>query len=37
LNAIGSATPTLMSVAGNASRSVVQIVGQRLSVVKKCV
>ena len=36
LNAIGSARPTLISVAGSASRSVVQIVGHRLSVVKKC-
>jgi len=36
LNAIGSASPTLISVAGSASLSVVQIVGHRLSVVKKC-
>ncbi len=36
LKAIGKANPTLISVAGSASRSVVQIVGQRLSVVKKC-
>ena len=35
LNAIGSASPTLISVAGSASLSVVQIVGHRLSVVKK--
>ncbi len=33
--AIGSAMPTLISVAGSASLSVVQMVGQRLSVVKK--
>ncbi len=37
LKAIGSAMNTLMIVTGSARRSVVQIVGHRLSVVKKCV
>ena len=34
LKAIGSAKPTLISVAGSASLSVMLIVGHRLSVVK---
>jgi hypothetical protein len=34
--AIGSATPTLISVAGSASLSVVPIVGQSRSELKNC-